>query len=794
VNVNADWNAVSGDAEILNKPTLGTMSAEIASDYYTKSQTDAGFQVQDADLTTVATIGTSDQLLKVKNDGSGLEWFTPSYISSYTETDPQVGTIASSGVPRWNGTALVTGSLTDDGTNLTTSGTITASNLSGTNTGDVTIGTASGLSLTGQALSLATATTTDAGAMSANDKTKLNSIATGAEVNVNADWNAVSGDAEILNKPTLGTMSAETASDYYTKSQTDAGFQVKDADLSTVATIGTSDQLLKVKNDGSGLEWFTPSYISSYTETDPQVGTIATSGVPRWNGTALVTGSLTDDGTNVSTSGTFTSSNLTGTNTGDITIGTASGLSLAGQALSLDTATILAHGAMSLNDKIKLNSLPAQNTSGAFLPTKVTAEEKNALINLEAGLIVFCTDCGLQGELQYYTGTQWATFTGDPVASLNGFSKTQIGSDINGNIHGEKVGYNYSIDLSYDGSVLAVGYPSNASSNNNGIVKIFKWNGTIWNQLGGNIVGEAAYDQFGVALALSKKGDTVVIGAPENDGGGTNAGSLRVYYWNNSSWMQLGGDLDGSIINSNGIRLGSKVTISGNGQYISAYNMWGSGNTSVYFYKWDGSSWSRYPTSTTSLASKKIVYSNDGKTFATLAESEVKLYYFNDVSGITEFKANGGLSTGNGLWGLTDFDISSDFNIIALGSRIDNNNTGKVRVFHWNGDIWLKMGSDLLGEAANDNFGSSVSLSSDGNKLIVGAPNNDGNGADSGHARVFQWNGENWVQLSTDIDGEAAGDYCGDSVVISGDGTRVAVGAFENDGGAFNAGHVRVFK
>jgi hypothetical protein len=104
------------------------------------------------------------------------------------------------------------------------------------------------------------------------------------------------------------------------------------------------------------------------------------------------------------------------------------------------------------------------------------------------------------------------------------------------------------------------------------------------------------------------------------------------------------------------------------------------------------------------------------------------------------------------------------------------------------------MGSDLLGEAANDNFGSSVSLSSDGNKLIVGAPNNDGNGADSGHARVFQWNGENWVQLSTDIDGEAAGDYCGDSVVISGDGTRVAVGAFENDGGAFNAGHVRVFK
>jgi hypothetical protein len=37
------------------------------------------------------------------------------------------------------------------------------------------------------------------------DKTKLDGIAAGAEVNVNADWNAVSGDAQILNKPTLGT-------------------------------------------------------------------------------------------------------------------------------------------------------------------------------------------------------------------------------------------------------------------------------------------------------------------------------------------------------------------------------------------------------------------------------------------------------------------------------------------------------------------------------------------------------------------------------------------------------------
>ena len=40
------------------------------------------------------------------------------------------------------------------------------------------------------------------------EASKLAGIAAGAEVNVNADWNATSGDAEILNKPTLGTAAA----------------------------------------------------------------------------------------------------------------------------------------------------------------------------------------------------------------------------------------------------------------------------------------------------------------------------------------------------------------------------------------------------------------------------------------------------------------------------------------------------------------------------------------------------------------------------------------------------------
>jgi hypothetical protein len=54
-----------------------------------------------------------------------------------------------------------------------------------------------------QTVAITAATTSAAGSMSATDKAKLDGIAAGAEVNVNADWNASSGDAQILNKPTI---------------------------------------------------------------------------------------------------------------------------------------------------------------------------------------------------------------------------------------------------------------------------------------------------------------------------------------------------------------------------------------------------------------------------------------------------------------------------------------------------------------------------------------------------------------------------------------------------------------
>ena len=52
-----------------------------------------------------------------------------------------------------------------------------------------------------------------------------------------------------------------------------------------------------------------------------------------------------------------------------------------------------------------------------------------------------------------------------------------------------------------------------------------------------------------------------------------------------------------------------------------------------------------------------------------------------------------------------------------------------------------QLGADIDGEAAGDRSGLSVSLSADGNVVAIGAVGNDGNGNDSGHTRIFDWDG-----------------------------------------------------
>jgi hypothetical protein len=111
---------------------------------------------------------------------------------------------------------------------------------------------------------------------------------------------------------------------------------------------------------------------------------------------------------------------------------------------------------------------------------------------------------------------------------------------------------------------------------------------------------------------------------------------------------------------------------------------------------------------------------------------------------------------------------------------------GHVQVYDWDGTNWTQRGSDIDGEASNDYSGYLVSLPDDGNTVAIGAGNNDGNGSSSGHVRVYDWDGTNWTQRGADIDGDAACDRSGEAVSLSDDGNTVAIGAVANDSGCLS--------
>ena len=334
------------------------------------------------------------------------------------------------------------------------------------------------------------------------------------------------------------------------------------------------------------------------------------------------------------------------------------------------------------------------------------------------------------------------------VYQYSGGSWTQLGSDIDGEAAGDYSGY--SVSLSSDGTTVAIGaYGNNGNGSGAGHVRVYAWNGSGWTKKGADIDGEAAGDGSGASVSLSSDGTIVAIGAYGNDGNGADAGHVRVYEWSGGAWVQKGGDIDGEAA---GDASGSSVSLSADGTIV-AIGATGTGEDvgHVRVYEWSGGAW---------------------------------VQKGGDIDG----EAAGDYS-GSG----DSVSLSSDGTIVAIGAFGNDGNgasAGHVRVYEWSGGAWVQKGGDIDGEAGGDYSGDSVSLSSDGTIVAIGAIGNDGNGASAGHVRVYAWNGSGWTKKGDDIDGEAAGDYSGYSVSLSSDGTEVAIGATKN--GA-SAGHVRVY-
>lgn len=380
----------------------------------------------------------------------------------------------------------------------------------------------------------------------------------------------------------------------------------------------------------------------------------------------------------------------------------------------------------------------------------------------------------------------------------------QIGSDIDGEASGDFSGQ--SVSLSSDGSIVAIGAILNdGNGSNSGHVRIYKNISGTWTQIGNDIDGEASQDKSGHYVSLNSDGLVVAIGTQFNDEAGDNAGHVRIFKNQSDTWTQIGNDIDGKAIDE---RAGSSVCLNADGSIVAvgASNPNEMGN--VRIYENQSGIWSQIGSDIVGYATgdyfgSSVSLSSDGSVVAIGAPG-------NDANGessghvkIFENQSGTWVQLGNDINGEASNDYSgvmlslnSDGSVIAIAAKHNDDaglDAGHVRVYKYQEDAWTQIGDDIDGEAADDYFGSSVSLCSDGSVLAIGASQNDGNGDKSGHVRVFKNLFGKWCQIGNNINGEAADDYFGYSVNLSSDGSIVAIGAVLNDGNGDVSGHVRVF-
>jgi len=126
--------------------------------------------------------------------------------------------------------------------------------------------------------------------------------------------------------------------------------------------------------------------------------------------------------------------------------------------------------------------------------------------------------------------------------------------------------------------------------------------------------------------------------------------------------------------------------------------------------------------------------------------------------------------------------------LTVVGAYLDDDNgadSGSAYVYRFNGSRWVQEQKLLAADGAmGDEFGQSVSVG--GNVSVVGAYRDDDNGTDSGSAYIYRFNGLAWVQeqelLATD---GATGDRFGISVSVGGD-TAVVGAKWDDDNGDFS--------
>ncbi len=362
-----------------------------------------------------------------------------------------------------------------------------------------------------------------------------------------------------------------------------------------------------------------------------------------------------------------------------------------------------------------------------------------------------------------------------------------------------------SVSLSTDGNTLAVGASVEGGSSNGinnfpsdpsgyfqfgaGAAFVFSFSGSVWSQQAYIKASNAqGGDTFGTFVSLSGDGNTLAVGAQNEDSsatgiGGTqsadsavNSGAVYVFSVVGGSWAQH------SYIKASNTGAGDQFGISG--------SLSNDGNTlAVGAFHEDSSS----------------IGINGADNNTADAAGAAYVFRFNGIAWNQQAYIKP-LNTGADDQFGQSVSLSGDGNMLAVGAfqedssstvinGPDNNNasdSGAVYVFSFMGSAWTQQ---AYIKAANpdmgDDFGQSVSLSEDGTVLAVGAADEDGSASgvggnytnnvsfmNSGATYVFELSNGIWAQRGyVKASDPSSGARFGFSVSLSSDGGTLAVGS-----------------
>lgn len=283
-----------------------------------------------------------------------------------------------------------------------------------------------------------------------------------------------------------------------------------------------------------------------------------------------------------------------------------------------------------------------------------------------------------------------------------------------------------SIALSTDGSTIAVGAPTIDGAV--GAVFVYIRSGYTWifqQKIVGS--GNAGASQQGKSVALSADGNTLIVGGDED--GFTLIGATWVFVRSGGVWTQQGSKL----IGAGGVapsRQGAAVAVSADG------------NTLVVGGPLDNS--------------------DQGSIWVFVRSVGV-------WSLVSKYVGTGGSASAQQGFSVA---ISPSGNTIAFGGVNDASN-GAVWVFEKSGLVWVQQGSKIVGSSSIGSSGQGASVALSGDTLAVGGyTDNSGVGAVWIHTRTLGV----WSQQQKIVSSTPSFTLQGSSVSMSADGSRLVVG------------------